>query len=158
MVLQLGVGGIVDSNVIYSPESYLPRTASLNLTLQFLGKSLNVFEIGGSFKGMEDYIEKFFEKGNYFENEDIQNLLQNLRPKREESMNKLEDYQAMYDEAKMKKEAIEGTKEGPKTSLYLRVFGNEMMRSENVLKSDPLKVIQDTLQHLSSPRAFQVCV
>lgn len=157
MLLQLGIGGIVDGNVIFSPESYLPRTAALNLTLELLGKSVNVFEIGGSFKGMEDYIERFFEKGKHFENEDIQKLLQNLRPKREASMDKLEEYQAMYNEAKMKKEAIE-EEEGPTTSLYLRVFGNEVVRSENVLESDPLKVIQETLQHLSSPRAFQVCV
>lgn len=151
----MGIGGIVDGNVIFSPESYLPRTAALNLTLELLGKSVNVFEIGGNFKGLEDYIERFFEKGKYFENEDIQNVLQNLRPKREASMDKLEEYQAVYNEAKMKKEAIE---EDPTTSLYLRVFGNEMMRSENVLKSDPLKVIQETLQYLSSTRAFQVCV
>ncbi|KAK8394999.1 hypothetical protein O3P69_006037 [Scylla paramamosain] len=155
----MGFGGIVDGNIVFSPESYLPQTAALNLTLQLLGKSVNVFEIGGNFKRMEDYvsgIERFFEKGNYFENEDLKSLLKNLRPKREMSVDKLEGYQTMYNEAKMKKEAIEGRDEEPKTSLYLRVFGNEMLHSENVLKSDPLKVLQETLQHLSSPRAFQV--
>ncbi|XP_045119855.1 uncharacterized protein LOC123509550 isoform X2 [Portunus trituberculatus] len=155
----MGFGGIVDGNVVFSPESYLPQTAALNLTLQLLGKSVNVFEIGGNFKRMEDYvsgIERFFEKGSYFENEDLKNLLKNLRPKREVSTGKLEQYQTMYNEAKIKKGAIEGRNEEPKASMYLRVFGNEMLNSENVLKSDPLKMLQETLQHLSSPRAFQV--
>ncbi|MPC41967.1 Apolipophorin [Portunus trituberculatus] len=155
----MGFGGIVDGNVVFSPESYLPQTAALNLTLQLLGKSVNVFEIGGNFKRMEDYvsgIERFFEKGSYFENEDLKNLLKNLRPKREVSTGKLEQYQTMYNEAKIKKGAIEGRNEEPKASMYLRVFGNEMLNSENVLKSDPLKMLQETLQHLSSPRAFQL--
>lgn len=154
-VFQLGIGGIVNGDIIFTPESYLPRTAAVNLTLQLMGKSVNLFEIGGNFKGLEDYIEKFFGKGRYFENEEIQKLLQNLRPKRETYNDKLEEYQALYDKMKERKDATEGGEE-PAASLYLRIFGNELMRSENILTSDPLKAIQEAIQQLSSHRNFQV--
>lgn len=104
---------------------------------------------------MEDYVEKFFGKGRYFENEEIQKLLQNLRPKRDMGDEKLDEYQQMYDKAKERKEATD--EEMPGASLYLRVLGSEMMHSENILKSDPLKVLQEAFQSLSSYKAFQVC-
>ncbi|XP_050735458.1 uncharacterized protein LOC127007955 [Eriocheir sinensis] len=151
----LGVGGIVDGDVIFTPESYLPRAAAVNLTLQLLGKSVNLFEIGGNFKGLEDYVERFFGKGSYFENEEIQKLLQNLRPKRDARDEKLEEYQALYDKAKERKEAVEGGEE-PAAALYLRVFGDELMRSDNILTADPLKAIQEAVQRLSSHKNFQV--
>lgn len=154
-IFQLGVGGIISGDVIFTPESYLPRAASANLTLQLLGKSVNLFEIGGNFEGLEEYVERFFGKGRYFENEEIRKLLQNLRPKRDVGDEKLEEYQVMYDKVKEGKEATEG--EEPGASLYLRVFGNELMRSENILKSDLLKSLQEAFQGLSAQKAFQVC-
>lgn len=41
----LGVGGNVEQTVIYSQDSFLPRSASLNLTAELFGHSLNILEV-----------------------------------------------------------------------------------------------------------------
>lgn len=41
----LGVGGAVEQSVIYSQNSFLPRSASLNLTTEIFGHSFNVLEV-----------------------------------------------------------------------------------------------------------------
>jgi len=41
----LGTGMGLDSNLIFSQASYIPRSTSLNLTLDLFGESINVFEV-----------------------------------------------------------------------------------------------------------------
>jgi hypothetical protein len=38
-------GGNYESNVIFSPKSYLPRSATLNVTVDLFGESINIFEV-----------------------------------------------------------------------------------------------------------------
>lgn len=38
-------GGSVDSNVIFSPKSYIPRSFTSNITLSLFGEYLNIFEV-----------------------------------------------------------------------------------------------------------------
>lgn len=35
----------LDSNLIFSQDSYIPRSSSLNLTVDLFGESINVFEV-----------------------------------------------------------------------------------------------------------------
>ena len=39
------VGWDVDANLIYAAKSFIPRSASLNLTLDLFGQSVNLFEV-----------------------------------------------------------------------------------------------------------------
>ena len=39
------VGYNADVNLIYSDKGYVPRSATLNLTLDFFGQSVNLFEV-----------------------------------------------------------------------------------------------------------------
>ncbi|KAG7172098.1 Apolipophorins-like 1, partial [Homarus americanus] len=98
----LNLGGSVDTDVIYTPESYLPRQAAVNLTLDLMDKSINIFEFGGDFRGLEDYIERLFGKNGYFENEGIQKVLGSLKPKNDVHQEKVEEFQRLYDEARTK--------------------------------------------------------
>lgn len=41
----LGIGGNIEKNVIYSQDSFLPRSVALNLTAEVFGHSLNVLEV-----------------------------------------------------------------------------------------------------------------
>ncbi|KAK4291912.1 hypothetical protein Pmani_035288 [Petrolisthes manimaculis] len=160
-----GVGGSVDGDVIFTTDSYLPRHASLNLTLDLPLKSFSLLEFGGDFKGLEDHLEKLFGEGGSLETAEIKNVLKNLRPKREvsekvskevseESINAL---QTIYDEAQTKNEAIEEEEEeSPSASLYVRVLGNELMFTENILNADPLTFIQQVAREFASPKSFQV--
>ena len=62
----INAGAKYESNVIWSPESFLPRSAMLNLTVDMFGKSVNLLEIGGRAEGLERYLEKFFGPQGYF--------------------------------------------------------------------------------------------
>ncbi|CAG2052919.1 unnamed protein product [Timema podura] len=41
---EYNAGGNFESNVIFSPKSYLPRSAMMNLTVDLFGESINIFE------------------------------------------------------------------------------------------------------------------
>lgn len=41
----LGAGGNLEQTVIYSQDSFLPRSASFNLTAEVFGHNVNVFEV-----------------------------------------------------------------------------------------------------------------
>lgn len=38
-------GWDIDTNIVYAPKSFIPRSASMNLTLDLFGQSVNVFEV-----------------------------------------------------------------------------------------------------------------
>lgn len=158
--MQLNLGGSVASDVIFTPDSYIPRQASLNFTLDLLDKSLNVFELGGDFSGIEDLIEQFFGKEGYFGNEEILKVLENLRPKRNIiRYDKIQEFQNLHGERETVNEVDEAADgEEPKASVYLRVFGNEVVYLENILTSDPIQILQQLVQEFSRsrPRSFQV--
>jgi len=56
----LNVGAGVESNLIWSADSFIPRSAMLNLTVDVFGQSVNLLEIGGRVQGFEDILEKLF--------------------------------------------------------------------------------------------------
>ena len=39
------IGASVDSNLVYSSKSYIPRSLNTNLTLQMFGESVNLLEV-----------------------------------------------------------------------------------------------------------------
>ncbi|XP_026318173.1 apolipophorins-like [Hyposmocoma kahamanoa] len=55
----LGVGGNLEQTVIYSQDSFLPRSASMNLTAELFGHSLNVLEVGGRQGNLDRVVEHF---------------------------------------------------------------------------------------------------
>ncbi|GAB1606238.1 hypothetical protein Ahia01_000906300 [Argonauta hians] len=59
MFESLNTGAKVDSNVIFSSKSFVPRSANLNLTVDLFGHAVNVLEIGGRLEGVERILEKF---------------------------------------------------------------------------------------------------
>jgi len=56
----LNVGASVESNLIWSADSFVPRSAMLNLTVDVFGQSVNLLEVGGRVQGFEDILEKLF--------------------------------------------------------------------------------------------------
>lgn len=49
-----------ESNVIFSTESYLPRSVSFNGTINLFGNSVNPLEFNIRIQGMENYVESIF--------------------------------------------------------------------------------------------------
>ena len=86
----LGAGGSVDQTVIYSQDSYLPREASVNLTVELFGHSYNVLELGGRQGNLDRVIEHFLGPKGYFRTSDPQALYDDLVKRYEESKNKVQ--------------------------------------------------------------------
>ena len=79
------VGGTVDSNVIFSERSYIPRAASVNLTTSLFGENVNLFEVGLRAEGFEKMFEYLFGPEGYFREDTVHEFLKHLpmRSKRE---------------------------------------------------------------------------
>lgn len=117
----LNVGAAAESNVIFTPQSYLPRSATLNLTLDLFGQSVNIFEFGARAEGFENIVESMFGPEGYFPDNAMNKMLKKLKDKRESdsvenSISQLADQ--FNSKGKLEKE--------PSASVYTRVFGNEL--------------------------------
>lgn len=42
------IGGAADASIVFSPKSFLPRSAMLNLTIDIFSQSLNLLEVGST--------------------------------------------------------------------------------------------------------------
>ena len=56
----LNAGGMVESNMIWSTESFVPRSSSVNLTVDMFGHSFNLMEFGGRVEGIDSILEEIF--------------------------------------------------------------------------------------------------
>lgn len=55
-----GIANSVESNVIYSQDSFLPRSTSLNLTTELFGHSFNFLEISTRQENLDKLLESYF--------------------------------------------------------------------------------------------------
>ncbi|XP_066596058.1 apolipophorins [Prorops nasuta] len=55
----LGLGSSTESNVIYSQDSFVPRSVSLNLTTELFGRSFNFLELNGRIENLDRVIERY---------------------------------------------------------------------------------------------------
>ncbi|KPI95250.1 Apolipophorin [Papilio xuthus] len=86
----LGAGGSVEQTVIYSQDSFLPRSASLNLTAEVFGHSLNVLEIGGRQGNLDRVIEHFLGPKGVLRTQKPQQIYDTLVERFEKSKDKVE--------------------------------------------------------------------
>lgn len=70
----LGLGGNVEKNVIYSQDSFLPRSVNMNMTAEIFGHSLNVLEVGGRQGNLDRVAEHLFGPKSFLRTEDPQSL------------------------------------------------------------------------------------
>jgi hypothetical protein len=63
---KLNTGATLESNLIWSSKSFIPRSAMVNLTVDLFGQSVNLFEVGGRVEGLEYFMESYFGPNGYF--------------------------------------------------------------------------------------------
>ncbi|XP_025989321.2 uncharacterized protein LOC105195312 [Solenopsis invicta] len=120
---EYNVGVNYQTNLIFSPKSYVPRSLTFNVTADLLGQSVNLFEITARMEGFEYYAENLFGPDGIYRNERISNYLQNfLRRFRSASEN--ENY---WDGVKRLPNVIDNNFDHPKLSLGYKIFGNELL-------------------------------
>ena len=126
----LNIGSTVEGNLIFSQESYVPRSAMVNLSVNVFGENLNLFEVGGRVEGLENTIEGMFGPEGHFREDTLQKILKGLRSsytnpeqrsKREvdgdSAVETLSDFQQTFNNDR---------EEEPKGNLYMRMFGRDM--------------------------------
>lgn len=117
---KVNMGVTAESNVVFSPQSYLPRSANLNLTVDVFGESVNLFEAGARVEGFESVVEGLFDKGGAFPDEGVQAMLQNLRAgPTSDAENSIAKLSSAFDVRRR-------LPQEPHGEMYARVFGNEL--------------------------------
>merc|ERR1719402_1409362 len=112
----INAGATWDSNIVFSPKSYLPRSANLDLTVNLFGQAYNLFEIGGRAEGFEKYIEGIFGADGLYPEEHIQSVLKGLTEKPEKKasfMNQLGWGSA--------------AEKAPEAAVFVKMFGNDII-------------------------------
>ena len=56
----MNTGAMIESNMIWSEKSFIPRSAMVNMTVDMFGDSFNLMEVGGRLEGFEDIVAKLF--------------------------------------------------------------------------------------------------
>ncbi|KAL5015760.1 hypothetical protein ScPMuIL_005349 [Solemya velum] len=113
---KLGAGAKLESNLVWSTESFIPRSVMANLTIDIFGNSLNLLEVGGRMEGLEYLLESYFGPSGYFS--DSKDTGENPEPPSHSKISgqKMNRINNMFGALKDKLKA----------SMYLRVFGNEL--------------------------------
>lgn len=62
----LGLGGSLDTNVIYSQKSFVPRSLRSNLTGELFGTSFNFLEVNARQENFDLILERYFGPKGYF--------------------------------------------------------------------------------------------
>nr|XP_033202794.1 apolipophorins [Bombus vancouverensis nearcticus] len=64
----LGIGSTLENNVIYSQNSFVPRSTNLNMTMELFGRNFNFLELNTRVENLDRVIEHYFgPKGKVWE-------------------------------------------------------------------------------------------
>ena len=118
----LNTGATVESNLVWSPKSFVPRSATVNLTVDMFGQSVNLMEVGGRVEGIDSILESFF--GPEGEAGDTPNEIVNMDNRFRPSDSR-----------------------EPQGSYFLRIFGNEV--SFNEFHGLDLNSIRDRFNYIN---------
>lgn len=72
----VGAGSTVESNVIYSQNSFVPRSVNLNLTTELFGRSYNFLELNTRMENLDRMIEHYFGPKGFFMQDDIDDMVE----------------------------------------------------------------------------------
>ncbi|XP_045469243.1 apolipophorins-like [Harmonia axyridis] len=162
----LGMGENVEANVIYSQNSYLPRSANLNLTTEIFGQRFNFLELAARQENLDKVIEHYFgpqgviRKATLQQNYDhlakpVANFLKNLKEKVDKSLRARRDVSKADIEAINKKIQIKSNELDKNLDLdmSIKTFGNEIifMNSFDITeKLSPQGIIDGLINKLNS--------
>nr|XP_022900792.1 uncharacterized protein LOC111413892 [Onthophagus taurus] len=119
---EYNMGGNFEGNLIFSPSSYVPRSATFNLTVDLFGESINIFQIDGRFEGFEHYLESIFGPKGPLTGDKILNKLPKIRWPR--AANEAETLQSEID--KYSHFIDNNNSDNPKLGFAIKVFGNDL--------------------------------
>ncbi|XP_022112947.2 apolipophorins [Pieris rapae] len=129
----LGAGGNLEQTVIYSQDSFLPRSATFNLTAEVFGHNVNVFEIGGRQGNLDRVVEHFVGPRGFLRTQKPQEVYDNLYKRAEEAFNKVDGNMRGRRSVKSEIDNFDKNLKAESTSynneldldVYLKLFGTD---------------------------------
>ncbi|XP_069114719.1 apolipophorins-like [Argopecten irradians] len=109
---QYNIGSSFESNIVWSPSSFVPKSLSANLTVDLFGRSVNLLDIGGRFEGIEAFLESYFGPNGYFSDVGDYGISRHIEQSAQ--FQKLMDIRSKLPRAT-----------DPKGTFYARIFGQE---------------------------------
>ncbi|KAF7992093.1 hypothetical protein HCN44_001418 [Aphidius gifuensis] len=120
---EYNVGGTMQINVVFSAKSYVPRTLTMNMSLDLFGESVNVLETSVRLEGIEHYAEKFFGPNGPLANEKMSKYMAGfIRSLRSVP----QDSNIYLDGVKQLPNVIDNNFDDPKITYSYKIFGNEL--------------------------------
>ncbi|WAR23117.1 APLP-like protein [Mya arenaria] len=152
---KFNTGVKTDGNLIWSGRSFIPRSASLNLTVNMFGESMNLLEVGGRVEGLETLLESYFGPVGYYNDDNKgSNEIPDADPKHARLSAK--KFKEIKSQARSTRDQLRG-------ALYMRMFGNELSynmfgASNGVLDDVSGSDMFDFLQKLrnNKPQSFSL--
>lgn len=144
---EYNVGANYQGNLIFVPESYIPRSATFNVTFDLYSESVNVFEFTTRLEGLEYYAEKFFGPEGPYNSDKMSGFFKTLLRSFREAPEQ-EDY---WKRVKRLPNVIDNDFENPRISISYKIFGNDLDYS--VLNGD--KEIREALMRLNPWEKFK---
>ena len=109
---------------IFHPESFVPRSLTMNLTTHLFGFSVNALEVNARMEGLEQFLSKYLSEDGYFSTSYLKKAFKfpsistkNKRQKR--SVGKTDDFENIDKQVNMKVTS-------PQAHVSLKMFGNEI--------------------------------
>lgn len=84
-----GIASSLESNVIYSQDSFLPRSANLNFTSEMFGHNLNVLEVGIRQENLDRLIEHYLGPRGVLETSKPSDIVESSKHEIEQIVNKI---------------------------------------------------------------------
>nr|XP_018903254.1 PREDICTED: uncharacterized protein LOC109034507 [Bemisia tabaci] len=131
---EYGVGIFVETNVIFSPKSYIPRKISVSVTTNIFDESISLAEFEISLEGFERYAEYFFKPGGPLSFDSLKKGLNLLRIARSISDTLKEKIDGLPN-------IIEKNFPPPKVLFGFKLFGNEIKYLEFRGESEIYKML-----------------
>merc|ERR1711872_252262 len=76
---RLEVGGLLESNIVYTPESYIPRLVNLGLNMNLLGSFINIGEVGIRVEDLAPELEQYINAYSYLIEQPISTTIEELK-------------------------------------------------------------------------------
>lgn len=73
---KLNTGATAEADLIWSSQSFIPRSGMLNLTVDLFGNAINLFEVGGRMEGLEYFLESYFGPNGYYSEKDVKEAVE----------------------------------------------------------------------------------
>ncbi|XP_037556374.1 apolipophorins-like [Dermacentor silvarum] len=136
----LDTGFELDGDVIYTPDSYYPRSARVATSFDIFGKKVDLFEAGARAEHLEKIVEQWIPSDNH----------NAVRAKRAISDNKIDELDRRF--------AIKSKYSGePKASAYVKFFGNEIASLQLAAgTASPYNDLMDWISRLSDPKGLDL--